>query len=196
MNETFDPSKPLKDVQHELFVQNLLKGMSQGKAYVLAGYSKNTAYTCAGKLLRKVDVSARINYLKQKHADKCDITREELISILAQKARGNLCDYLTAGIDGAGYITYGPESKNQLSVKKIKTRTEITKGDTPGQVLITEIELADSISAARTILDAQGWMEPAKVEAGDNLTALLKSIATGDGGYTRAKPTKNGLHKR
>lgn len=57
----------LDDAQQERFVQNLLKGMSKGEAYLTAGYKcKNNDVACsaANRLFKKVHVVARFNELQ------------------------------------------------------------------------------------------------------------------------------------
>jgi phage terminase small subunit len=63
---------PLKNARHERFAQELAKGKSQSEAYKLAGYSAtgNSAEVAAARLIRNVQVSARVGQLKERIAEK------------------------------------------------------------------------------------------------------------------------------
>lgn len=62
----------LKNIKHEKFVQNLVKGLTNGEAYLKAGYdAKNAdvASAAATRLLKDVRITARLAELTQRVAD-------------------------------------------------------------------------------------------------------------------------------
>jgi len=67
-----DPSKPLKNAKHELFVQNRVSGMTMLAAHGAAGYKANAAN--AAKITRKDNVRARMDYLMHRGAETAGIT--------------------------------------------------------------------------------------------------------------------------
>ena len=62
--------EPLKNGRHELFIQGLLSGLSQERAYVAAGYRDKGAATHASRLARNGQVAARLAYLQQLATEK------------------------------------------------------------------------------------------------------------------------------
>lgn len=85
-------TKPLANVRHEAFVQNMLKGLKAADAYRAAGYkakSDNVAYVAGWQLLRNTKISARLAYLETKASDESVLTRAWLITqarVVYQKA--------------------------------------------------------------------------------------------------------------
>jgi phage terminase small subunit len=86
-------SGPLKNARHERFCQELAKGKSQSEAYKLAGYNStgNAAEVAAARLVRNVQVSARLGQLKQAAAERTVVTVEGITQRLlkiAEKGEG------------------------------------------------------------------------------------------------------------
>jgi hypothetical protein len=82
---------PLKNARHERFAQELAKGKTQSEAYKDAGYSAdgNAAEVNASRLLRKAQVSERVDELKGKAAERTIVTIENLTDrLLAIAAKG------------------------------------------------------------------------------------------------------------
>src|SRR4051794_20755014 len=75
----------LTNSRHERFAQELAKGSAIGAAYKAAGYNtpaKYAAEASANRLLKNVDVSARLLELKQLGAARAEISRKTLIQRL------------------------------------------------------------------------------------------------------------------
>lgn len=70
-------SKPMQ----ELFVQSLLKGNTEQKAAIIAGYSSSNAAQQASRLLRKPHIIARIQELNQLAQD------EMIMNLIERKKR-------------------------------------------------------------------------------------------------------------
>jgi hypothetical protein len=79
----------LDNVKHEKFARLVADGMCQGRAYEQAGFkSRGDAADQGGsKLVRTPKVSHRIKEIREKSAEKSDITKEELLSFLAEVVR-------------------------------------------------------------------------------------------------------------
>lgn len=92
--------------KQELYVQGLVSGLSQRKAYINAGYStknKSNEYidTEASKLFKNPKVFQRYNELMEEHRDKALWTREEAVNTLKW-----LVDQSVLSIEGVdeGYV--------------------------------------------------------------------------------------------
>lgn len=92
--------------KQELYVQGLVSGLSQRKAYINAGYStknKSNEYidTEASKLFKNPKVFQRYNELMEEHRDKALWTREEAVNTLKW-----LVDQSVMSIEGVdeGYV--------------------------------------------------------------------------------------------
>lgn len=86
------PAAPLKNTRWERFVQNLLEGMPQGRAYEAAGYKArgNAAEVKAAQLVRKVQVMARLEHLKRQAATRAIVNAEDVLRRLADIANARL----------------------------------------------------------------------------------------------------------
>jgi len=65
--------------KEEQFCQHYVMWLNSAKAAELSGYSKKTARTIGSKLLTKVDVKERIDYLKANLAETCGVTANRII---------------------------------------------------------------------------------------------------------------------
>jgi hypothetical protein len=77
----------LKNAQHEKFVQEIVKGKSQGDAYLAAGYkAKNelVASAAATRLLKDVKIVARLSELQRKAEEKVVIDRAWVLHRLVE----------------------------------------------------------------------------------------------------------------
>lgn len=110
----------LQNSRHEKFAQLVASGKSGQSAYVEAGYAVQGAAQSSYTLLRKPDVADRIDELKQRTEAKADITRGEIIQILAAYARN---DYDV----GATYT-------HDVRLKAIAQLTKMTGWDAPDKV--------------------------------------------------------------
>jgi len=76
-----NPAAPLTNTRWEAFVQHLLEGMPQGRAYEAAGYKArgNAAEVSAGQLIRKPQVAARLEHLKRQAANRAIVNAEDVL---------------------------------------------------------------------------------------------------------------------
>jgi hypothetical protein len=74
---------PLENSRHEKFCQELAKGRSGVDAYVTAGYNGgNNAISGAARLLTNANIKARVDAIKAKAAEKCELTVADLVKEL------------------------------------------------------------------------------------------------------------------
>ena len=60
--------------KQKLYCQNIVKGLTQEKAYIEAGYSENSAVKAASRLLQNVEVCRYIDELQQPAEDAIRLT--------------------------------------------------------------------------------------------------------------------------
>jgi phage terminase small subunit len=73
-------------MRQELFAQNLVKGMTQNRAYIKAGYTANTpqaGWSNASRLIRDDKVSNRIDELLKTTETELKITVESMTNVYA-----------------------------------------------------------------------------------------------------------------
>lgn len=186
----YDGSTPLTDSQHEAFAQAIFEqGLNKNisDAYKAAGYKVNStesASACGCRLLNNAKVSARIEWLKKQVASAKILTKIEALEILSERAKVKLSEFVTAGIDGANYIDFGPEKINDRGVKKIKSKTTYT-GDDNAAALLTELEICEPEKAIALIAKILGWEAAEKHEVTHTLRQIMDEIAEED---TRVVP--------
>jgi len=123
----------LKNSRHEKFAQAVAAGEHAGTAYIQAGYETTSPYVQASVLIRKPMVAARIAELKERACEKADITRAEIIKILANYARSHPDDY-----------------PHDTRLRAIAQLTKMTGWDAPDKVeLSADNELAQLINRLR-----------------------------------------------
>lgn len=78
----------LSNIKHEMFCQNIIKGMNQTEAYKAAGYkcSDEIARRNASRLLTKVDISERMDELRRQIEEKFEISKNKILKELARIA--------------------------------------------------------------------------------------------------------------
>jgi phage terminase small subunit len=74
--------------KQQAFVDAYLVEPNATKAAIAAGYSKKTAYSAGGRLLKNVEVSAALNKRVSKVAEKAEVTAEEVLRGLKLEANG------------------------------------------------------------------------------------------------------------
>jgi phage terminase small subunit len=90
----------LKNPRHEKFARGVANGLTISEAYRQAGFSANGAGPSGDRLLKNASVSARVDELRAKNAEKSKITSEKFVSVLADCFTGKAelrSDQLKAG---------------------------------------------------------------------------------------------------
>jgi phage terminase small subunit len=82
---------PLTNSKHEHFAHMVAKGESPARAYVGCGYSESGAIQSGNRLLRKLDVAARVEELKtavsERQVEKFAVDRVWVLRMLTENAR-------------------------------------------------------------------------------------------------------------
>lgn len=81
-------SAPLENAKHEQFAQAMANGAPKGETYSsIFGTKGATSSVNANRMLKNAKILARIANLKAQSAEKCEITRDELLGIMVQTLR-------------------------------------------------------------------------------------------------------------
>jgi len=80
-------NKKLKlTTRQALFLDYLIKGLTQEKAYIKAGYAPKTARTCSSQLLTKPHIIKELAIRRSRAAELADVTSANIMKGLAQIA--------------------------------------------------------------------------------------------------------------
>lgn len=114
--------------KQEKFCAEYLYDLNATQAAIRAGYSKKTAYSMGQRLLKNVEIQAKIKESRNAYLDKAILTAKEVEYILSTAARGELEEevVITVGI-GDG------ESRAEVVKKKIGARDRIKAAELMGK---------------------------------------------------------------
>ncbi len=115
------------------------------EAAIIAGYSSKTARSMAAQNLTKLNISARLQELRQIVEDATIADVKERKQILSEIVRGRVTDFVECGADGS-YINIGLESCNSHAIQEV---TSTTKYDDKGAdaAVITRLKLNSPVQA-------------------------------------------------
>ena len=136
--------KPLKPMIEDFTVNFFLTGNGTESAK-LAKYSPRTAYSIACRLLKRVDVQARLKELQDAATSAKILSVTERKEILSEIARAKASDFVTAGADGS-YVEVDSDRLNSRAVAHVKTKT-VYDDNTNQPSVITDIRLHDPVKA-------------------------------------------------
>lgn len=183
------PDQPLKNARHEAFAQARFLGASETEAAIKAGYSKKTARQQGSRLLTKVDIQARIEFLQKKVEGSNIITREECLKVLAEIVRTALPDLAGFDTEGVHFADIGPETQGKRAVKELTTRKTFHKSGKgkekeEWETVIAGVKLHDPIKAIEVIAKILGWdkrrLDVFMHKAEELTDAELQAIAQGE----------------
>ena len=160
IDEDFDPSKPLKNSQHERFAIAYFENGGNGtQACITAGYAKKSASNQGKRLTRDDCIRERLRYLRDGEWEEHHMSIAERRARLSQIARADASDYIQVGADGS-WVGFDKDSPNTQAVKSIKCKT-----DEDGMV-ITEVQLRDPEKSMDMLNKMDGAYAPEKTEHG------------------------------
>ena len=122
----------LEDIRHERFVQELVKGKTQGEAYLAAGYtakSLGVASACATRLLKDAKIVSRIAELRELSCEKAILDRAWVLERLMRNAQ----------------IAMGEQSVKLKVPTKDKGVVEVELTDRDGSVANKALELLGKV---------------------------------------------------
>lgn len=162
MKKPDNPTRPLHNSRHEAFCRNLAKGMTQEKAYIMAGYSVKGSRFQSSHLATKRNIQARLDYLKTEAATDAVMKREEALKMHTLAARQRFAAasrYVNLTPDGDLSLDADPEKmKNDSSIKKVKVRVDSSgTGDGKNDARFIEMEFHDCMEPLRELAKLEGW---------------------------------------
>lgn len=135
------------------FVEEYLIDFNATQAALRSGYSEKTAYSIGARLLKNVEVAEAIS----QRIGETAMTADEVLSRLADHARGSLADFVTVTDDGPTFDFAKAERLGKMHlIKKLRTKKRMYKegkGDDaiPVTVIETDLELYDAQAALQLI---------------------------------------------
>jgi phage terminase small subunit len=111
--------EPLKNPRHEEFARGVANGLTISEAYRRAGFSVKGAGQGGERLLKNVEVSSRVEELRQEHAKKSNLTEEKFVKVLSECFLGKRemrADQLKAGEMIAKTCKWNGEEKISVAV--------------------------------------------------------------------------------
>lgn len=174
----------LKNPRHELFAQNVAKGMTQDEAYELSWSKSNRSW--ASKTRRRPDISARIDEILQAGASRAEITIEMVLREFAKIGFANAADYFEWGPGG---VTIKPSLELTPDQRAVVCEVQETKAKGHGKSTI-KVKLADKQRALENIGRHLGMFKdnlqisgpsggPIQIE-GAGVSGLLAAVKGGD----------------
>ena len=103
----------LKNVKHERFAQEIIKGKSANEAYALAGYKPNDG-NCI-RLKGNERIKIRIAELQTKIANRIEITTARVLEELGKLGFSSMGNYVTIGADGLPFADFTKVTPDQMA---------------------------------------------------------------------------------
>jgi phage terminase small subunit len=103
----------LANTRHEMFCQNLAKGMSDTDAYERAGYVRDDGNAC--HLSQKPHIRARVQELMEKAGRRAEITAARVLEEMAKLAFHNPADYIKIDEDGSAIVDLSKLDRDQAA---------------------------------------------------------------------------------
>ena len=130
----------LANTRHEMFCQNLAKGMSDTDAYERAGYVRDDGNAC--HLSQKPHIRARVQELMEKAGRRAEITAARVLEEMAKLAFYNPADYIKIDEDGSAIVDLSKLDRDQAAAI-----TEVISERGEDGKVKTRIKLADKKAA-------------------------------------------------
>jgi phage terminase small subunit len=98
------------------FCEEYLLDLNATQAAIRAGYSKKTAYSQGQRLLKDVEVAAKIEELQEARSERTQITADQVVRELAKVGFSNMANYADWGPDGVELVAAGDLTPDQSAV--------------------------------------------------------------------------------
>lgn len=145
-------------IKQKRFCRFYIMHWNGSKAAREAGYSVKTAYSMAYELLKKPEVQAHIDSIKDDYEKTCHISKTRQLNELAKLAYSNIADFHNTWVSLEEFERLSIDQKAAIA----KTETRTTK-DLNGDVqTFVKIELHSKLNALSQISDLMGYKAPEK----------------------------------
>lgn len=177
---TISEPPQLGNAKHKVFADSYLRGNSGSQAARDASYSAGSAGVTAHKLLKRPDISAYIDYHRNRATENAGVEKSQITTELARLAFSNVADFTRLNADGDLEVDFTGATREQLSavssVKVKKRKVYDNKGNVVGQEHHSEFKLWDKIRAAELLGKDMGmFKEPEQKVVIDVADRLLNA---------------------
>ena len=148
--------------KQEAFCNAYVQHWNATKAAKEAGYSEKTAYSSGQRLLKDVEIRARINELKKDIEYFSLVSKLRNIQELAKVAYFNIGDSHTTDFSLKDFESL-PESVKSC-IQEVNRDERIIGGENPVKVTTVKVKFYNKIQAIQEISKLMGYYEPDKVE--------------------------------
>ncbi len=158
----------LKNAKHELFVQNVMSGMSIYEAHENAGYKSDRRN--AEAIRRRADISRRLDELLERREEigrksteraieRLALTKEALAREFLPLTISNVSDYIRLD-DGEPVVDFRLATREQMAaLRSLEVHTYMDgKGDTAREVKKVKFALWPKVEAGMGIAKLFGWV--------------------------------------
>ena len=168
-----------------LFVEAIMRGETNERAAISAGYAKSGASTQAARLLQNDKVVAEIQQRRAKLAKKTESLQDRVLKELERKAFSSLSEAIVYDEDGNAHVDLrlaSPELLSTLNKIETKTRKVYTpKGDHIATEVNVKIGKDDSLRALQLLGNHLGMFKQEEikvtVDVADRLLAARNRVA-------------------
>jgi len=193
-----DASQPLKDARQERFVVNLaMHGMSNGQAYILAGYAVtdvSVGSAAASRLLKDVRVQSRLTFLQNRAAalaiDAAQVSKSDVLNMTFEQHQRNIG---VRPVTITTTIKSGKDKGKQVTIETFAYNEHAASQTL--KLLHDEFGLGQGASGARgegtdTIEARATLKDPEVIEGLANLQRTRKLILAGGTDTEKPAPAK------
>lgn len=144
----------LANPKHELFAQELAKGVGQTEAYLLAGYRGDK--TAASRLSTNVNIQARVAEILAAGAERAEITREMVVRELGRIGFSDIRRVFDS--NGALRRLEDLDDESAAAIASVEVVTKRVPGGEKDEVEhVAKIKTWDKRAALVDIAKMQGW---------------------------------------
>ena len=181
-----DQPKQLTPKQR-IFVEQYTKDFNGRRAALAAGYSQASAHKVGWDIRRIPHVQAEIEKII---AEKC-MGKDEVLTRLAEQARGDVGEFLTPTANGGAAFDYKKAKDKTHLIRKLKTKSRALADDDGDAIGIVETEVEFELYDAQAALVQIGRHLKLFTDKSEVDAALLVGVMTADElAAARTKATK------
>lgn len=156
---------PLNDKQLR-FCEEYVIALNASQSALKAGYSPRTAYQQGHALLKKPEIQAHIQEIKNKRSMRTQITQDRVLEELGRLGFSNMLDYIRVSEDGTARVDLRALDRDKAAaVTEVQTE-EVWEGTGEEATKVRKIKfkLADKARPLEMIMRHLGMDAPKKVE--------------------------------
>lgn len=171
----------LANTKREVFAQEYLVDLNAKQSAIRAGYSEKTAHSQGQRLLKDVEVEARIQELKDERAERTNVTAEKVITELAKLGFSTMREVASWDADGVRLKASDALTDEAAAcVKDIHSTREIRrdKNGDETEIVNTKIQLHDKRGSLKLLGDHLGVFDSTGGDIGKLADTFLAGVQT------------------